>query len=193
MSIMPSIRSDLEAQGIRFSATVPGSVVEALTADGSTVSYGTIIVPAEFVKGMTGDYLAALKALATSKGVDESKVFANVVANKGLSTNEKTGDVTFHASLVNIKEENWGRDMIGIAYVQVTAADGTVTYHYAAVNPTASLSMTDVATIAYNDNNDAPAYVGAKSYAWRSIKDDNLFNRYSKTKQESFKKYMGIQ
>lgn len=190
--LLPTMRVNMAAQGMRFTSIIPAESLDAVRAAGATdVSYGTVIVPAEFLKDLEvtdGNYITALKALAASKGLEESKVFVDVPAVEGIIEDEKTGEVTIHASLINIKQENWNRAMVGISYIKATSGD-TETYYFSAANVDASISFSKTAENAYNDLKEAWQKLGSKVYCYRSIKDGKSFSRFAPSVQESLKKY----
>lgn len=189
---LPTMRVNMEAQGMRFTSIISAETIDAIKATGATdVSYGTIIVPAEFLKDLEvadGNYIAALKALAASKGVEESKIFVDVPAVEGIIKDEKSGDTTIHASLINIKAENWNRAMVGISYIKATSGEGD-TYYFSAANVDAAISFSKTAENAYNDLKDAWQKLGTKIYCYRSIKDGKSYSRFAPSVQESLKKY----
>ncbi|MBQ8339795.1 MAG: hypothetical protein IJY16_05075 [Clostridia bacterium] len=193
--LLPTMRVNMEAQGMRFTSIIPAENIDAIKATGATnVSYGTIIVPAEFLKDLEvadGNYIAALKALAASKGVEESKIFVDVPAVEGIIENKKNDelvDITIHASLINIKEENWNRAMVGISYIKATSGEGD-TYYFSAANVDASITFAKTAENAYNDLKEAWQKLGTKIYCYRSIKDGKSYSRFAPSVQESLKKY----
>lgn len=135
------LRPVYDGFGIRWSASITAANIQALTAKG-TLSYGTLIFPTEYLPKWyeNADLHAALKGAAASKGMQEAQVFVDVAAQNGIVTDE-AGNVTFSASLINIKKENEARSFTGIPYVLVTAADGTKTYYYATTS-TGAANMT---------------------------------------------------
>lgn len=189
----PTMRVNLEAQGLRFSSVIMGTTITKFRAEGvKNISYGTVIAPAEYLKDLEvadGNYIAALTALAASKGVDASKIFVDIPAVNGIIKDETSGNVTINASLVNIKEENWDRAMVGIGYIKATTAEGDTVYYFSAVNVEGAISLSKAAEIAYNDTKDAWQKVGTKVYCYRSVADSKMFSRYAPSVQESLKKY----
>lgn len=135
------LRPDYDGFGIRWSASITAASIQGLTAKG-TLSYGTLIFPTEYLPKWyeSADLHAALKGAAASKGMQEAQVFVDVAAQNGIVIDDK-GNVTFSASLINIKKENEARSFTGVPYVLVTAADGTKTYYYATTG-TGSANMT---------------------------------------------------
>ncbi|MBE6594577.1 MAG: hypothetical protein E7644_02125 [Ruminococcaceae bacterium] len=191
-TFQPTMRVNLEAQGLRFSSVIMSSTITKFRSEGvKNISYGTVIAPAEYLKDLEvadGNYIAALTALAASKGVDASKIFVDVPAVNGIIEDENSGNVTINASLVNIKEENWDRAMVGIGYIKANTSEGTV-YYFSAVNVEGAISLSKAAEIAYNDTKDAWQKVGTKVYCYRFVGDNKLFSRYAPSVQESLKKY----
>ncbi len=202
IGMKPSLRSYLEqdeetkkywvsAQGIRFSAYIPASAVAALSEMG-TVSYGTLIIPNDVFTKLTAysDYHKTLATLAAGK--DAAKIYADVVATEKGMTKDSEGNINFYASLINIKEENYNKKFIGIAYAKVTAANGTSSYYYSGIMDGSASSMVDVVTRAMNDVKEYYEIIGGKHYAYYNIYDGSkTYSRYSKTEQYTFEKYLG--
>ena len=190
----PVLRPNIGSQGIRFTSTVSVDTITELAKLG-TVKYGTLIFPTEYLNGgkwdATTDFVSVLKAYAAANGIEESKVFALVMANDGVVTAED-GTLTIRAAIVNIKEANYARSFTGIAFAQVTAADGTVSYYYAS-HMTAGVSA-DMATIAYSALNEVNAqpipFADGRVFAYTSIYVPNSFSRYTTRTQNELRKYL---
>ncbi len=188
---VPVLRANEGAMGLRFTSVVPATTVAKLSGKG-TVSYGTIIFPAEYISALDGnttDVLAALKAYANANNLPESKVFVNIVADKGVSSDE-AGNVTIRASLVNIKESNYGKDFMAISYAKATNKRGQSTYYYASFNTGFYGNVSEAAEYAYNDIYEMAAQKeDGRIYAYKFIEDEFLFSRFSAKQQNEMKKY----
>ncbi|MBR2010834.1 MAG: hypothetical protein IKA06_03705 [Clostridia bacterium] len=188
----PAIRPVMGAEGLTFSASVSAATATQL-AELGTVSYGTLIFPTKYLaNGWENgtDFLAALKAYATESGKSESSVYVMIEAKNGLETAED-GSITIRASLINIKDANHTLDLTGIAYAKVTAADGTVTYHYAShLSAGVTNNMRNAAKTALYDVNDKAIDTGLHVYCYASIMKKDSFSRYHAPFQDSLKKYL---
>lgn len=112
--------------GLRFTSYLSGSIIalakQALESN-KTVSYGTLIAPADHVAKAGGFTKKNLDTLLVAQGT-----VAYVDVPAVYSTRDGDGDgvfESFSASLINIKEGNFNRAFAAIAYVTI---DG-VTYY----------------------------------------------------------------
>jgi len=190
----PMLRPVLGAEGITYAATIPAATLEYLGSMG-TVTYGTLIFPTEYLNDgewdNTTDFLADLKAYAQESGKPESSVYVDVVADKGKVVAED-GSVTYYASLINLKEENYDRAMTGIAYIKLVDAKGAVTYHYAThVSASVTQDMRTIAKAALYDLNTKPWENNGRIYCYATImKEGMFFSRYTPAQQDSLRKYL---
>ena len=188
----PVIRPVLGAEGITFTSQISPEVIEYLSTLG-TLSYGTLIFPTDhLLEGWENgtDFLAELKEYAAEYGKDESRVYAMVAADKGMTTAED-GTITIRASLININEKNHTRSMTGIGYIKVVAPDGTETYYYANhISAGVSQNMRAAAKYALTDLDTKPFESAGRVYCYPSIMRENRFSRYSPVLQDSLRKYL---
>ena len=135
-----SIRTALGSMGIRFQSTIGADAIayaQAIAGDASKVSYGTLIIPA--------DYLAETNGAFTIEALEAAGLgYAAVEAVQGITENAD-GSVTFRAALINIKEANATRNFVARAYICV---DGAYVY---ATDASAERSIDYVAKAALAD------------------------------------------
>lgn len=189
----PTLRAMLGGEGITYTASVPASVARDLARLG-TVSYGTLIFPTEYLgeEGWTDgtDFLQKLKAYADENAMSYSSVYTIVDAVNGLIT-EDNGSLTIRASIVNIKEKNYTRSLMGIAFAKVIDENGNETYYYAShASVGVSANMRDVAKNALNDLQSKPIDKNGRVYCYASILYENRFSRFATVFQDSLRKYL---
>lgn len=120
-----SARTDTPT-GIRFQTYFDKSVYDILTAAGYTVSFGTLIIPADFIteNGAVNYNLLTLDTQLTTLNIASTKQFT-------------VGDYMYYnAAVVNVKEGNYNRQFLARGYMQITK-DGETTTYYAGVNDNA--------------------------------------------------------
>lgn len=122
-----SVRLDKNSSGLRFTATIDALAIkfieENLVKEGTELSYGTMIVPSNYVKYAGGEL--------TMEAFDKAgKAYLNIEAKDGVIVNED-GSVTINAAMVNIKKENYDRDFIAVAYIKYTDKTGAEVIKYA--------------------------------------------------------------
>ena len=99
--------------GIRFTTTITKAYLEQyqdMIAQAIDGSFGTLIVPADYLENLEGLNHAALDAAGL--------IYQDVAADSSLVMTEN--DVTFTAALTDIKEENYGRRFVAVGYVKLT-------------------------------------------------------------------------
>lgn len=136
-----TVRLVENSNGLRFTTDFSKAVVDALAAKG-TVTYGTIIVPTEYLTSLDSFTVAALTAKYGANG------YLNIVCEdgKGLIKNED-GSVAIQAAIVNIKTENYDTQFSAVAYACVGGE-----YYYTAFDQSAnSATIKDIATAALAD------------------------------------------
>ena len=108
--------------GIRFTTHYPKEAVEYFNAiaDAGTVTYGTLIVPVDYLDGISAFTLDALAKAGLAP--------LNLTAQNGLIQNDD-GSVTVRAAITNIKPQNLGRSFTAIGYV-CYEKDDTLVYFY---------------------------------------------------------------
>ena len=136
-----TVRLVENSNGLRFTTDFSKAVVDALAAKG-TVTYGTIIVPTEYLTSLDSFTVAALTAKYGVNG------YLNIVCEdgKGLIKNED-GSVAIQAAIVNIKTENYDTQFSAVAYACV----GGEYYYTAFDQSTNSATIKDVANAALAD------------------------------------------
>jgi hypothetical protein len=117
--------------GIRFtselSADVIAAIAEALAAN-KTVTYGTVIAPADYVVAAGAFTMEALdQRFGSVDGkLGNASIYANVPAKNSLRDSDGDGVYeVFSAMLVNINEANYTRAFAAIGYVVI---DGEIFY-----------------------------------------------------------------
>lgn len=136
-----AVRLVENSNGLRFTTKYSAEVVSALKAKGD-VTYGTIIVPTEYLTSLDS---FTLEALVEKYGADK---ILNIVctAENGLVTNEN-GSVITQAAIVNIKEANYGVAFSAISYACVNGE-----YYYSAYDQGVNArTIKDVAAAALAD------------------------------------------
>lgn len=119
------VDADLEKSGIRFEGTIGEDVFDFITkyvakaTDTSKAYAGIAIVPADYLGENGTNGVFTFDALAA-----KNLTAATTKATKGLVDN-KDGTYTLRLSLVKIREANYSRDFVAIAYV---AYENTVIY-----------------------------------------------------------------
>ncbi len=154
--------------GIRFVSYLSESAIalaKAALNEGKSVSYGTLIAPADYVAAVRAFTKDALSKLIAPAG----KVsYVDVPAINSLRDSNGDGVYeSFSAVLTNIKEENYSREFAAVAYIVI---DG-VTYYgsYDTVDNARSLAQIAASLLAagtYEGNDDVTAlleiYAAAK-------------------------------
>ncbi|MBQ8818272.1 MAG: hypothetical protein IJZ83_06825 [Clostridia bacterium] len=138
------------SNGMRFVAYFSAETVTALAAKG-TVTYGTIIVPVEYLTNLDS---FTVEALTTKYGASG---FLNIACteNSGVVKNED-GSVQIQAAIVNIKAENYDTAFAAVTYACVGGE-----YYYTAFDQGANAAtIKDVATVALADT--AAGYTDAQ-------------------------------
>ena len=106
--------------GIRFMSGVHAELieyVESVKDEGTEVSYGTVILPADY---------ANKYGLSLDRAIGEGLAVVDIKAENGLTIDEEEGHAYFYASLTNIKEANIARDFAAVAYVEYVVNGFTV-------------------------------------------------------------------
>ena len=170
-----------EAQtGIRFSTTIDAdnaAIILGMKESGLTVSYGTLIAPAEYVIMAGGFTHAAMEAFEADYDYDVA--YVDVVASVSLV--ESAAGISFNAALVNIKEENKFREFVAVSYVCI---DGT--YYYSDFSTENNMSMMTYVAM------EALADVANKGgvYAYPSVTEQGKYSRYTEACQNYLLAYI---
>ena len=141
-----AVRTVPASAGIRFTSTIAKSVLdtaESLKKAGTTVQYGTVIAPAEYVTAAGVFTKEAL--LRADLAAAANKRFVDIPAVNGIET-DANGNVTFHAALVDLAAANYARDLAAVAYLSYETENGTVTI-YADFN--ATNNVRNIRAVAY--------------------------------------------
>jgi len=184
-----TVRVDPNTPGIRFTSCVSHDKIAALLSSGAmNITYGTLIAPQEYILQLTNcnDVHGQLRAMAQQAGVAESRVFADVVARDGVTTDAE-GNVTFRAALVGIK--NVSRGYGAVSYVKATVKGATV-YYYSCVNLCSNV-VTLKAAVAHEllDVSERVVEIGRGRYVYKygSVNDDG-YSRYTQEEQNRMRR-----
>ena len=185
LDIDVTIRLDAETPGIRFTSYMTKAKQTALLEAGATnLTYGTLIVPENYLLQITdfsGDVLGQLKAIAQAAGVAESKVYADVVADAGTTTDDD-GNLTFRAALVGITDVNKAYGAISYVKAKINGQD---VYYYSGINTASNIAtLKTVIVRELGDVTDLVTEIGRGQYVYKygSINDDG-FSRFTKDEQ----------
>ena len=108
--------ADAETSGIRFTSSISADVLTALTANGETVKFGTLVAPADYVakaKAFTTDALDAAGIVGTA--------YVKIPAEHSI-VYDGEGNVSFSGILVNLKSNT--RAYAAVAYIEVYEGEG---------------------------------------------------------------------
>jgi hypothetical protein len=116
--------------GIRFTTLVDTDVVAALEEKYAEVSYGTFIMPKDYIATygeLTLENLFGDEAVYCWGGKVEGKT--QILHRKSLLTEEYAdGYHAFKYSIVNIHDSNLTRQFVGLGYIECVDSDGEKTY-----------------------------------------------------------------
>lgn len=135
----------MSASGLKFQTNVDKGVVDAVIAakGAQNVSFGTLIVPKDYLTDGVLPTFASLQA-AGKKVLD--------IPSTGFLTSTDTAH-TYCGSIVDILRSNYKRDFVGLGYMKVVEADGSVSYTYAQYLASNARSVYAVASAALGDVN----------------------------------------
>ncbi len=177
-----SVRMVPGSNGLRFISHVDAATVTQIlsVADAGTVSYGTLIFPASYLNGLS--YYTH----------DTIQKYLDITAKNGL-IEDGEGGYNIRAAIVNIKETNYDRDFVAIAYAKYKTNDVTH-YRYSAMQilqtsrnirqlaaaALADTSATQTGAYVYPVNGVYSRYTDAQrevlnSYSPAALKDLDLF------------------
>lgn len=120
-----SVRLIAEQSGLRFTSDISKEILDYVKDkkdNGTTVSYGTVIAPTDYLTGLNSFTMEALKGAG--------KTYLDIVAKDGITYNTE-GGVTIRAAIVDILEGNYTRDFSAVSYVKYTV-NGQEVYIYSA-------------------------------------------------------------
>ncbi|MBE7079105.1 MAG: hypothetical protein E7380_04540 [Clostridiales bacterium] len=148
------IKSNLDESGIRFQTIISKDIVAELEEKVAlgwydSVSYGTIIVPTDYLTGgqFTHAWLTANYGDSTLLG---GNGFIDIVRSDWYRFDPDSKDNTFYGSIVKLMEANYSRKFSGRGYIKLTKGD-VVTYIYADYNPAQGRTAAFIADAAIND------------------------------------------
>lgn len=177
-----SVRMAPGSNGLRFISHIDAATVTQIlsVADAGTVSYGTLIFPASYLNGLS--YYTH----------DTIQKYLDITAKDGL-IEDGEGGYNIRAAIVNIKEANYDRDFVAIAYAKYET-DGVTHYRYSAMQilqtsrnirqlaaaALADTSATQTGAYVYPVNGVYSRYTDAQrevlnSYSPAALKDLDLF------------------
>ena len=141
------IKSNLDESGIRFQTIISKDIVAELEEKVAlgwydSVSYGTIIVPTDYLTGgqFTHEWLEA----------NYGSGYLDIVRSDWYRFDPDSDYNTFYGSIVKLKEANYSRKFSGRGYIKLTKGD-VVTYIYADYNPAQGRTAAFIADAAIND------------------------------------------
>lgn len=137
--------------GIRFQSKIAKSVLEAAkaTAYDNTYTVGTLIVPYDYLVDENGNK----KCEFTMAALDAANIsYLNLVAKDGL--NDEGDYYLINAAMTNIREKNYTRDFVAIAYISYCTAEGkTITIYGSYTEKDNVRNIREVAYCALSDVN----------------------------------------
>ena len=148
------LTSNMATSGLRFRTNVSEESLAMLQgllnkedSEYKKISFGTIIVPTEFLMGglFTHEWLKA-----------NGYILLDVPSSVDINKNDSwalysNGYYSFFGSIVELNINNYDREFSGIGYVKFELKDGTVEYYYAEYNSANSRSASFVADAAISD------------------------------------------
>lgn len=150
------LTSDMSTSGLRFQTNIAKASVEELknllTINGgeySSISFGTLIVPTDYLMGglFTHDWL-------TKNGVTHLDITSTSTLDNNAWPRESGDYYSFFGSIVNLKTKNYNRAFSGLGYVKLVHKSGAVSYIYARYDSANSRSASFVAKAAISDRSD---------------------------------------
>lgn len=108
-----------KTSGIRFQSTIDKNDVDTVKGIDATAVIGTLIAPYDYVEEANGVFTKnALSAIG--------KTYLDIPAKNGM--NEKDTYYVINAAMVNVKEENYTKDLAAVPYISYKTSDSmTVT------------------------------------------------------------------
>ncbi len=126
-----SARTVSGESGLRFQTIVDKATADEVVAD-TTRSFGMIIVPTDYLAGITDNFVPALETLcADNENVTLTKIETNNLDEEIVPYLDEDGNYYFNG-VIDVSYNNTNRDFTGIAYIKTVNADETVSYEYAA-------------------------------------------------------------
>ena len=160
----PGVRFEEGSTGLRFLTSVSLSdydyVTDLLEGTGLKVSFGTLIVPYQYVVEMGGELSHASLSVADLLHLD---IPCNISGGTDWYKRDDANNAGYIAgSIASIKTKNYARAFTAAGYAQIEFADGTVSYVYAKNGGKIASTVYDVAYKAINDRQST--YSGVYQY-----------------------------
>ena len=155
------------SNGLRFISHIDAATVAQIlsVADSGSVSYGTLIFPASYLDKAT---------YYTHETIEK---YLDIKAKDGL-IEDGEGGYDIRAAIVNIKEANYGREFVAIAYAKYTS-NGETYYRYSALQLLQTArSIRQIARMALLDTNTS------KTGDYLYPTDANTYSRYTKAERD---------
>ena len=161
-----SVRLNQYSSGLRFTSVIPQSVISTLNTikdSGTSLSYGTLVIPTSKLSGVSAFSINALKS-AGYKETDgkTSGDFLNIKATSyGTSTDEE-GNIVINAAVIGFNENQYDIDLSAVAYVKFVR-DGEECYLFSDYDEDAdSRNIKEVAHRALADNDTSAYYTDSE-------------------------------
>ena len=152
-----NVTGNAASSGIKFFSSVPAAVVAALSGEGKTLKYGTLVAPADYV-AKAGAFTPAALDAAGLTGTAYVKIPAvNTLVVDG------DGNVTFAGALVNLKSTT--RAYAAVAYIEVYEGETLVETVYGAYSTDTNAMTAKFAAAAILANTDVVAALSPEQKA----------------------------
>ena len=183
-----SIRT-ADKSGIRFSTNISADAIEFAKAAGAELSFGTVIVPV--------DYLADIDFITIENLEAAGKKYLDIKADAGIIENAD-GSVTINAAMIDILPDNYDREFVATAYIKYTVDE--VDY-YIWANPSIEDNARSIEAVAYAaladvtaTATDAYATAVTEYYVYENgaykLVTGTAYSRYSATQITAIKAYL---
>lgn len=171
--------------GIRFATKIDKDTLDYATfmnKGESSVSYGTLIVPLDYLMDEDGNWLIGDFSLYSLEMAELP--YLNIVAKDGIIRNAD-GSITLLASISEIKEQNYDRKFAAVGYVKYEL-DGIEQYLYSDFDPENNArSLRELARTALNDVTETP------NATYRYETADGSYSRYTDAQRTLLSRYVG--
>ena len=196
-----SIRTNTDTSGIRFQGSIGKHAIDYMTtyfANGKNVYCGVAIVPEDYLTATNGVF--TYEAL-TAAGLE----WATTNASNGKIT-KADGSSTINIALTGIKEGNYNRNFVAIAYVYADndgnqkVSDGDTVFYAGKTSDARSVSETAKAALADVKNTSTGDYCTEITSGYYYVKNSDgtyaqteitnaVYSRFTLTQLEALKKY----
>lgn len=182
-----SVRTVADSAGIRFRTTFSAELltyVNSVKDEGTSVTYGTLITPSEYIAKAGGVF--TIETLDSADGIRGSRYQKIIATDVGTKVNGD-GSITINAALVNIKTANYTRDFAATGFICYTVGGVTkyVYTNYSSEDNSRNIFMTACAALADVKNAPEENYVNVVSQYL--IKDSE--GVYTKATGTAYTKY----